>query len=198
MRSWAARRPLAPASQHPAPGVAVARVQRVQALRGDLGIRGQHGSLFGQSSFASHAPAKERGVVVVPSELPLDMLGPLGCGIQTGAGAVLNSLQPHAGSRLVIYGAGSVGLSAVMAAKLVGCHPIIAVEPLGNRRDLARVAGLPRFPRSRRCARRLGCPACIGTHENLSEAHGCVAVALPRPWGTRTTEGHGCSLNYVE
>ena len=100
-----------------------------------------HGSLFGQSSFATHALAKERGVVVVDRELPLDMLGPLGCGIQTGAGAVLNSLQPHAGSRLVVYGAGSVGLSAVMGAKIVGCHPIIAVEPQRNRRDLAEELG---------------------------------------------------------
>lgn len=73
---------------------------------------------FGQSSFASHANVAERSVVRVPEDAPLEILGPLGCGIQTGAGAILNVLQPRPGSAVVVFGAGAVGLSAVLAAKL--------------------------------------------------------------------------------
>ncbi|EED36709.1 aryl-alcohol dehydrogenase [Luminiphilus syltensis NOR5-1B] len=96
-----------------------------------------YGHFFCQSSFATHAIAHERNTVKVPSDAPLELLGPLGCGIQTGAGAVLNSLKPRAGSSIVIFGAGSVGLSAVMAANLVGCGTIIAVDPVASRRSLA-------------------------------------------------------------
>ena len=73
-----------------------------------------HGNFFNQPSFATYALASERNIVKVRSEAPLEILGPLGCGIQTGAGAVLNSLQAEAGSSIAIFGVGSVGLSAVM------------------------------------------------------------------------------------
>jgi len=65
------------------------------------------------------------------------LLGPLGCGVQTGAGAVINSLRPQAGTTIAIFGAGTVGLSAVMAAHLCGCSRIIAVDPVAARRELA-------------------------------------------------------------
>ncbi len=100
-----------------------------------------HGSFFSQSSFATHALASERNVVKVPKDVPLELLGPLGCGVQTGAGAVLNSLRPFAGSSIAIFGAGSVGLSAVMAAPLAGCTTVIAVDPVAGRRALARELG---------------------------------------------------------
>ena len=72
---------------------------------------------FGQSSFATHAIVRQENCVKVASDAPLELLGPLGCGVQTGAGSVLNALQPKPGSSIAIFGAGSVGLSAVMAAK---------------------------------------------------------------------------------
>ncbi len=87
-----------------------------------------HGAFFNQSSFASHALGSERTVVKIPSDVPLEIMGPLGCGIQTGAGAVLNSLHPHAGSSIAIFGGGSVGLSALLAAKVAGCTKIILVD----------------------------------------------------------------------
>ncbi len=68
-------------------------------------------------------------------------MGPLGCGIQTGAGAVINALKPEAGSSIAIFGAGSVGLAAVMAAKVVGCTTIIAIDLNDSRLDLARQFG---------------------------------------------------------
>jgi aryl-alcohol dehydrogenase len=100
-----------------------------------------HGSFFQQSSFATHALATERNAVRIPDELPLELAGPLGCGIQTGAGAVLNTLACPAGSSLAVFGAGSVGLSAIMAAKLAGCGQIIAVDVLPGRLALARELG---------------------------------------------------------
>lgn len=100
-----------------------------------------HGMFFGQSSFATYALANERNVVKVRPDVPLELLGPLGCGIQTGAGTVINALRPQAGSSFTIFGAGAVGLSALLAAKMVGCTPIIAVDVKPNRLELARELG---------------------------------------------------------
>jgi aryl-alcohol dehydrogenase len=100
-----------------------------------------NGSFFGQSSFARHAVVPERNIVKVPTDLPLALLGPLGCGIQTGAGTVLNHIKPKAGASIAIFGAGAVGLSAIMASKIAGCSPIIAVDLQQGRLDLARELG---------------------------------------------------------
>lgn len=103
-----------------------------------------HSHFFGQSSFATHALASERNVVKVPASaahVPLDLLGPLGCGLQTGAGAVLNSMAVKPGRALLVIGAGAVGLSAVMAGKIAGASPIIAVDLHDNRLALARELG---------------------------------------------------------
>ena len=94
-------------------------------------------NFFGQSSFATHALTYERNVVKVPDDLPLELFGPLGCGIQTGAGGIMRSLACEAGSTLLITGGGPVGLSAVMGAKIQGCETIILVEPHAARRALA-------------------------------------------------------------
>jgi aryl-alcohol dehydrogenase len=73
------------------------------------------GCFFSQSSWAEYAIATERNVVRV-DDVSLEVVGPLGCGIQTGAGAVMNALEPEAGSSLAVFGVGSVGISSVMAA----------------------------------------------------------------------------------
>ncbi|MFI7705110.1 NAD(P)-dependent alcohol dehydrogenase [Nonomuraea sp. NPDC049480] len=100
-----------------------------------------HGVFFGQSAFATYALATERNVVKVDPEAPLELLGPLGCGIQTGAGGVLNSLKPPAGSSIGVFGAGSVGISAVMAAAVSGCTTIVAVDLNEQRLELAAELG---------------------------------------------------------
>src|SRR5438309_488089 len=100
-----------------------------------------HGHFFGQSSFATYALAYERNVVKVDRTAPLELLGPLGCGIQTGAGAVLNSLHPDAGSSIVVFGVGSVGLAAVMAAHVAGCTTIVAVDLKPSRLEAAKRVG---------------------------------------------------------
>lgn len=96
---------------------------------------------FGQSSFATYSIAGENNCIKVSDDAPIELLGPLGCGIQTGAGTVLNALQPEPGSSIAIFGVGSVGLSALMAAKSSGCLKIIAVDRNPARLELARELG---------------------------------------------------------
>lgn len=106
-----------------------------KALHGADGDVASH--FFGQSSFATYALTYERNLVKTPDDVPLELMGPLGCGIQTGAGGVINSLAAKAGSSILITGGGSVGLSAVMGAKIQGCSTIILLEPMASRRELA-------------------------------------------------------------
>jgi aryl-alcohol dehydrogenase len=100
-----------------------------------------HSNFFGQSSFASYALCRERNVVKVPNDVPLELLGPLACGVQTGAGAVFNAFAIAPGQSFAVFGAGSVGLSAVMAAKVAGASPIVAVDVNDARLALARELG---------------------------------------------------------
>lgn len=92
---------------------------------------------FGQSSFAAMAIANERNVLKVADDADLATLAPLGCGVQTGVGAVLRSLKAKAGEALLVIGGGAVGQSAVLGGTLAGCHPIILLEPQAARRDMA-------------------------------------------------------------
>lgn len=94
-------------------------------------------NFFGQSSFATHCITYERNVVKVPTDFPLELAGPLGCGIQTGAGGIMRSLACEKGSSLLVLGGGAVGLSAVMGAVVQGCETIIVLEPHEARRKLA-------------------------------------------------------------
>lgn len=85
-------------------------------------------SFFGQSSFATHAVVNQDSTVKVDDDIDLALAGPMGCGIQTGAGAVLNRLRPEFGSSIAVFGCGTVGMSAIMAAKIAGCAQVIAVS----------------------------------------------------------------------
>jgi aryl-alcohol dehydrogenase len=96
-----------------------------------------HGNWFGQSSFATHAIASVHNAVKVPDDLPIEILGPLGCGLQTGAGSVINVLGAKAGEGIAVFGLGAVGLGALMAAKAIGCEPIIAIDLNPVRLELA-------------------------------------------------------------
>jgi len=100
-----------------------------------------HGNFFGQSAFADYALADERNVVKVPEDVPLEILGPMGCGIMTGAGAVINSLEAGPGSSIAVFGAGTVGMSAILAAVVCGCTTIIAVDVNAERLAVARELG---------------------------------------------------------
>ncbi len=100
-----------------------------------------YGSFFGQSTFATHALVTERNVVKVPTDVPLEILSPMGCGIQTGAGGVINTLRAKPGSAIAVFGIGSVGLSAIMAAAVSGCTQIIGVDIVEERLKLAKEFG---------------------------------------------------------
>ncbi|HEY1364532.1 MAG TPA: NAD(P)-dependent alcohol dehydrogenase [Xanthobacteraceae bacterium] len=100
-----------------------------------------YGAYFQQSSFSTHTLANERFAVKVRKDAPLELIGPFACSGQTGAGAVLNSMRPRPGDSLAVFGVGAVGLSALMAARVAGCEPIIAVDIHDNRLRLARELG---------------------------------------------------------
>jgi aryl-alcohol dehydrogenase len=100
-----------------------------------------YSAFFQQSSFATHAIANERYMIKVRKDVPLELLGPFACSGQTGAGAVLNSMRPRTGDSFAVFGVGAVGLSGLMAAKIAGCDPIIAVDVHDARLVLARALG---------------------------------------------------------
>jgi aryl-alcohol dehydrogenase len=119
----------------------VARSFAGQRMDGSTALSQQgerlHGHFFGQSSFASHAVADARGAVPIGDDVPFEIAAPLGCGVITGAGAVFYSFGLRPGQSIAVFGAGSVGLSAVMAARLSGATQILAIDPQPERRDLA-------------------------------------------------------------
>lgn len=96
---------------------------------------------FGQSSFASYSNVVQESVIKIDKDVPLDLVAPLGCGIQTGAGSVLNELKPILGSTMVVIGTGAVGAGAIMAAAVANCTTIIAADIHDSRLELAKELG---------------------------------------------------------
>jgi aryl-alcohol dehydrogenase len=99
------------------------------------------GNWFGQSSFAEHSVISARNVIKVDPALPLELLGPLSCGVLTGAGAVFHSLAVEPGSSIAVFGTGTVGLAAVMAAHVAGAATVVAVDRNAERLKLAEEFG---------------------------------------------------------
>jgi aryl-alcohol dehydrogenase len=118
---------------------AAARGDGTSALRNAREV--VHSHFFSQSSFATHAIATERNVTKLDPSVPLDVVAPFGCGIQTGAGAVMNALRPEAGASIAVFGTGTVGLAAIMAARATGCTTIIGVDIRPERLEVARDVG---------------------------------------------------------
>lgn len=110
-----------------------------KAFSDDDGPIGSH--FFGQSSFAEHTNVPAHGVVKVPEDAPLELLGPLGCGLMTGAGAVLNVLEPKPGSAVAVFGTGAVGMAGMLAAKAAGATMLIMVDIVPERLQFARELG---------------------------------------------------------
>jgi aryl-alcohol dehydrogenase len=102
---------------------------------------GVYGHFFGQSSFATHSLVTENNCIKVSSELSLETLCPLGCGIQTGAGTVMNLMKVPRGSSIAVFGTGAVGIAAIMAARIVGAAVIIGIDIHQSRLELARELG---------------------------------------------------------
>jgi aryl-alcohol dehydrogenase len=100
-----------------------------------------NGHFFGQSSFATHSITSADALVKAPVGTPLELLGPLACGLATGAGVVLNEARPRLGDAILVAGVGAVGLAAVMAARNTGVTKIIAADVHDERLELARQFG---------------------------------------------------------
>ena len=100
-------------------------------------------SFFGQGSFADHVIIDARNAVKadIDNDDDLANLCSLGCGVQTGAGAVLNKIKPKKGTSMAVFGCGGVGMSAIMAAAIAGCSTIIAVDVVPSRLELAKELG---------------------------------------------------------
>lgn len=142
------------------------------------------GAFFKQSSFATHALASERNAVRLPEDMPFDLAAPLGCGVQTGYGGVVNSLAPKPGDSIVVIGLGAVGLSAIIAAAHEKLSIIIGIDPIEERRALALELGATHVfapgkdmsaalpPRSADFAL-----DCAGTEKTFAEG---IAVLKPR------------------
>ena len=98
-------------------------------------------SFFGQAAFATHVVVHQNNLISAPADVALELIGPLGCGIQTGAGAVFNYLHPEADTSVLVTGCGAVGLSCIMASKIAGCAKIIACDIVESRLRLAAELG---------------------------------------------------------
>lgn len=96
---------------------------------------------FGQSSFATYTTVNVNNIVKVSKDLDLTEIAPLGCGIHTGAGTILNRLKPEYKDTVMVLGMGGVGLSAVMASKIANAKKIIAVDLYDSKLDLAQELG---------------------------------------------------------
>lgn len=102
---------------------------------------GVYGHFFGQSSFATCSLVTENNCIKVSPELSLEILCPLGCGIQTGAGTVMNLMKVPEGSSIAVFGTGAVGIAAIMAARIVGAAVIIGIDIHQSRLELAHELG---------------------------------------------------------
>lgn len=99
-------------------------------------------NFVGQSSFATHILATENNAARLPMDnFDLAYAAPLGCGMATGAGTVINALDPEVGSSIAVFGAGAVGMAAIMAAKMRRCGTIIVVDLNPERLKLAQELG---------------------------------------------------------
>ncbi|WP_053207425.1 zinc-binding dehydrogenase [Jiangella muralis] len=96
---------------------------------------------LGVSAFAERTVVARGSVVVVPPSVPFDVAAMLGCAVLTGFGAVVNTAGVRPGESVVVFGLGGVGLSAVMAAVLAGAHPVVAVDTVSSKLDLASSLG---------------------------------------------------------
>ncbi|GAA2094057.1 alcohol dehydrogenase catalytic domain-containing protein [Streptomyces albiaxialis] len=92
---------------------------------------------LGVSAFSERVVVAQESLVPIPSDVPFSVASMFGCAVLTGAGAVINTASLRPGQSAVVYGLGGVGLSAVLGARAAGASPLIAVDPVAAKRDLA-------------------------------------------------------------
>jgi S-(hydroxymethyl)glutathione dehydrogenase/alcohol dehydrogenase len=102
------------------------------------------------STFMRRTVTCESRVIPIPDAMPLREAALLGCAVPTGAGIVLNTVKPKAGSSVAIFGVGGIGLSAVLGASLMNAATIIAVDIFDHKLEYARTAGAAEVINARR------------------------------------------------
>ncbi|KAJ4328804.1 hypothetical protein N0V84_000814 [Fusarium piperis] len=160
--------------------------------------RSVRSQFFGHSSFARVSVVAERSVVKCPYPESLPYYAPLGCGFQTGAGTVLNALKPDKTQTVVIFGMGSVGIAALMAAAYLQVKLLVAVDVVDEKLANAKEFGATHVVNSRTCGEG-GIEAkirditdggadfaidCTGLIPVIESLFGCLA-----PGGTATSVG---------
>jgi Zn-dependent alcohol dehydrogenase len=116
-------------SSHPDGGTRLSR-------GGEVVYRG-----VGVAAFAEQVVIQASGAVKVPHDVALDVACVIGCAVQTGVGAVLNTAGVREGDTVLVFGAGGVGLSVVQGARLAGASRILVSDPVAERRERARALG---------------------------------------------------------
>jgi len=109
------------------------------------------GAFFAQGSFSQYVLCDARNAVPVREEVDITLLCSLACGVNTGAGAVLNRLDPKPGDSVAVFGCGGVGMAAIMAARIAGCSKVIAVDVVRERLELALELGATDAVNSAEC-----------------------------------------------
>ncbi|MDE3155557.1 MAG: zinc-binding dehydrogenase, partial [Acidobacteriota bacterium] len=93
------------------------------------------------TTFARFTIISENRLTTLDQDLPLTHAAALGCALPTGLGAVLNTARAEAGQSLVVFGSGGIGLAAIAAGAVAGCYPIVGVDLLPAKLELARRMG---------------------------------------------------------
>ena len=93
------------------------------------------------AGFAEYVVAQETGAVKIPADVPLEVACVIGCAVQTGVGAVLNTARVEEGATVLVMGLGGIGLSVVQGARVAGATRIIGSDPVAERRDAAKSFG---------------------------------------------------------
>ncbi|MGE4484837.1 MAG: NAD(P)-dependent alcohol dehydrogenase [Oscillospiraceae bacterium] len=162
-----------------------------------LSLKGEPvAAFFCQGGFAEYAVVETRSATKVDGDIDLALVSPLGCGIQTGAGTIFNCFRPRPGQSIAIIGMGTVGLSAVMAAKLAGCKPIIAVDRFDDRLYAAGELGATHCINGGKCADLLA--AIRSVSSGLDFALDTSANSMLRALALKALgrNGMGASLGY--
>lgn len=150
---------------------------------------------MGQSSWATHVIARATNAVRVDADVPWAVAATLGCGVLTGVGTIVNVLRPGPADMLLVIGAGTTGLAAVMAARHRGVAEIIVSDPSAERRALALDLGATRAVAPGAAGRIDASHVLdtVGTQETIDAALSslasrgvCATVAL-RPGSNRVT-----------
>ena len=176
-----------------------------QLLHGPSLLRDAQGqALFhhlGISGFARHAVVARESAVVIPRDVPFETAALFGCAVLTGTGAVLNTAKVRAGQSVAVFGLGGVGLAAVMGARVAGATPIIAVDPVEAKRQVALELGATHALTPEQAGgikdltgggvdfafEAAGVPAVLeAAFKSLRRGGACVAMGLPHPARTVT------------